>query len=76
MNDDAIALHRVRATTRRRPVWDRLLVGGVHRLTEWVMSGDEITAADLADLKDFTRAAQALGRAIEARETREQQVLE
>jgi ribonucleoside-diphosphate reductase alpha chain len=39
-------------------------------------SDAEITAADLADLKDFTRAAQALGRAIEARETREQQVLE
>lgn len=61
-------LPRVHRTTRRRPVWDRFVLGGLERLTEWLMSGDEVTEADLDDLRDLRQRARAFDNALTARE--------
>ena len=61
-------LPRVHRTTRRRPVWDRVILGGFERLTEWLMSGDEVTEADLDDLRDLRQRARAFDQALTARE--------
>ena len=61
-------LPRVPSTLRRRPIWERMTLQPLERMTEWVMSGDEISADDLKDMKALVQRAAALGRAIEARE--------
>lgn len=61
-------LPRVKSTLRTRPVWERMTVQPIERMTEWVMSGAEIGEADLQDMKALVQRASALGRAIEARE--------
>jgi len=61
-------LPRVARTTRRRPVWDRFILGGFERLTEWLMGGDEVTEADLDDLRELRRRARAFDDALTARE--------
>lgn len=61
-------LPRVHRTTRRRPVWDRFVLGGLERMTEWLMSGDEVTEADLDDLRDLRQRARAFDNALTARE--------
>ena len=61
-------LPRVHRTTRRRPFWDRVILGGFELLTEWLMSGDEVTEADLDDLRDLRQRARAFDQALTARE--------
>lgn len=61
-------LPRVHRTTRRRPVWDRFVLGGIERLTEWLMSGDEVSEADLDDLRDLRNRTRAFENALTARE--------
>lgn len=61
-------LPRVPSSLRRRPVWERMTLRPLEGLTEWVMSGAEISADELADLKSLCQRADALKRAIEARE--------
>ena len=61
-------LPRVHRTTRRRPVWDRFILGGFERLTEWLMSGDEVTEGDLDDLRDLRNRARAFDQALAQRE--------
>lgn len=61
-------LPRVASTVRRRPVWERFVLGGMERLTEWLMSGDEVSAADLQDLNALRQRARAFDAALTARE--------
>lgn len=61
-------LPRVRSTSRRRPVWELVIVGGIERLTEWLMRGDEVSEADLADMRMLRMRLQAFDRALTARE--------
>ena len=61
-------LPRVHRTTRRRPVWEKFVLGGLERLTEWLMSGDEVTDADLDDLRDLRSRARAFDNALTQRE--------
>lgn len=61
-------LPRVPSSTRRRPVWDAVLLGGIERLTERVMGGDEIPADDLRDLIALRQRLRAFDAALTARE--------
>ncbi len=61
-------LPRVHSTIRRRAVWERFVLGGMERLTEWVMGGDEISADDLNDLRALRQRLRALDTALDARE--------
>lgn len=61
-------LPRIHRTTRRRPVWDRFVLGGLERLTEWLMSGDAVDEADLDDLRELRARCRAFDRALTSRE--------
>jgi hypothetical protein len=61
-------LPRVTTNLRRRTVWDMVLLGGIERLTERLMSGAEFTEEDLADMRALRRRLQAFSNALDARE--------
>jgi hypothetical protein len=61
---------------RRRPVWDFILLGGVERLTEWLMRGDAINDDDLSDLMALRQRLRAFDAALTAREKAAGVVLE
>ena len=61
-------LPRVQSTVRRRMVWEALILGGIERLTEKLMSGDEIPEADLADMMALRQRLRAFDNALTARE--------
>jgi hypothetical protein len=61
-------LPRVNTSLRRRAVWDMVLLGGIERLTERLMSGAEFTEEDLTDMRALRRRLQAFSNALDARE--------
>ncbi len=61
-------LPRVHSTLRRRPVWDRVLLGGIENLTSWLMSGNEVSEDDLRDLRALRARLQGFAMALDARE--------
>ena len=61
-------LPRVHSTLRRRPVWDMVVLGGVERLTERLMSGTEFSDDDLGDMRALRQRLRAFDAALEARE--------
>lgn len=61
-------LPRVHSTLRRRPVWDRVLLGGIENLTSWLMSGSEVTDDDLRDLRALRARLRGFDMALDARE--------
>lgn len=61
-------LPAVPSSRKPRPVWERMTLQPIERMTEWVMSGAAISGDELADMKDLCRRTAALARAIEARE--------
>ena len=71
-----IGLSRIQTTTRRRPVWDAVLLGGIERLTERLMRGDEFSDDDLKDMQALRRRLQAFSQALDARERAEGIVME
>jgi len=68
-------LPEVRRATKRRAWFETMILGGVERLTERLMSGDAVSETDLDDIEEFARRAGALIRALEARK-REAGVIE
>ena len=69
-------LPRVQSTIRRRMIWETVILGGVERLTEKLMSGDEIPEADLADMIALRQRLRAFDSALTARERQAGIVLE
>jgi hypothetical protein len=61
-------LPRVTSTTRRRPVWDAMILGGIERLTESLMRGDEFSEDDLSAMRDLRRRLAGFDTALAARE--------
>lgn len=61
-------LPRVQSTVRRRMIWETVVLGGVERLTEKLMSGDEIPEADLTDMIALRQRLRAFDSALTARE--------
>ncbi len=61
-------LPRVQSTVRRRMVWEALILGGIERLTEKLMGGDEIPEADLTDMISLRQRLRAFDNALTARE--------
>lgn len=61
-------LPRIRSTVRRRPVWEKFVLGGLERITEWLMGGDEVTESDLDDLRAMRMRTRAFENALAARE--------
>jgi hypothetical protein len=64
-------LPRIQTTYRKRPVWDMVLLGGIERLTERLMRGDEFSEEDLKDMQALRRRLQAFSQALDARERAE-----
>lgn len=58
----------IRSTLRRRPVWDRVVLGGIENLTQWLMSGAEVSDDDLADMRALRLRLRAFDQALGARE--------
>jgi hypothetical protein len=54
--------------TRRRPVWDFVILGAIERMTEWLMRGDAINDDDLADMMALRQRLRAFDAALTARE--------
>lgn len=61
-------LPRIQSTTRRRPVWDRVILGGIESLTAWLMGGAEVSEEDLRDLRALRARLRGFEHALEARE--------
>lgn len=61
-------LPRVQTTIRRRMIWEVMILGGVERLTEKLMRGDEIPEADLVDMHALRQRLRAFDTALAARE--------
>ncbi len=61
-------LPRVQSTVRRRMVWESVILGGIERLTDKLMSGDEIPEADLTDMIALRQRLRAFDSALTARE--------
>ena len=61
-------LPRIQSTMRRRPVWDRVLLGGIESMTSWLMSGAEVTEDDLRDMRALRARLRGFEHALEARE--------
>jgi hypothetical protein len=49
-------------------IWEALILGGIERLTEKLMSGDEIPEADLTDMIALRQRLRAFDNALTARE--------
>lgn len=69
-------LPRVPSTVRRRLVWEAVILGGLERLTERLMSGDEIPEADLQDMIALRQRLRAFDAALTRREQAAGVVLE
>lgn len=69
-------LPRIASTVRRRPVWEVVVLGGLERLTERLMSGDEVPEADLQDMIALRQRLRAFDAALTARERAAGVVLE
>ncbi len=69
-------LPRVQSTVRRRPIWELVILGGIERLTERLMGGDEIPEADLTDMIALRQRLRAFDSALTARERQAGIVLE
>jgi hypothetical protein len=69
-------LSQIGSTIRRRPVWDSLILGGIERLTERLMSGVDFSEDDLSDMRALRQRLRAFDRALEAREKAEGIVME
>ena len=61
-------LPEITSTTRRRPVWDAFVIGGLERLTESLMRGNEVPEADLDDLRKLRARCNAFSAALDNRE--------
>jgi hypothetical protein len=61
-------LPAIPSTRRRRAVWEMIILGGIERLTEHLMSGVEIPEADLADMHQLRQRLHAFDNALTARE--------
>jgi len=61
-------LPEITSTTRRRPVWDAFVIGGLERLTESLMRGNEVPEADLDDMRKLRSRCEAFSAALSARE--------
>lgn len=61
-------LPRIQSTVRRRPIWDFVLLGGIERLTERLMSGAECSEEDLHDMRQLRIRLRAFDQALDARE--------
>ncbi len=66
----------VRSTLRRRPVWDRVVLGGIEAMTSWLMSGAEVSDDDLHDMRQLRIRLRAFDQALDARERAAGAVLE
>jgi len=69
-------LRAIQTTTRRRPIWDAMVLGGIERLTRQLMDGVEFSEEDLKDMQELRRRLQAFDRALAAREKAEGIVME
>jgi hypothetical protein len=69
-------LPRVQSTIRRRLIRETVILGGVERLTEKLMSGAEIPEADLADMIALRQRLRAFDGALAARERAAGQLVE
>lgn len=69
-------LPRVPSSVRRRLVWEAVILGGLERLTERLMSGDEIPEADLQDMIALRQRLRAFDAALSVRERQAGVVLE
>lgn len=70
-------LRAIKPTTRTRPVWDAMVLGGIERLTRRLMDGgDEFSAEELADMQALRRRLQAFDKALTARECADGIVME
>lgn len=69
-------LPRVASTLRRRLVWEVMILGALERLTDWLMSGNEVSDADLQDLIALRQRLRAFDNALTARERAAGVVLE
>ena len=70
------SLPAVPSSRRPRPVLDTFVFGGIERLTEHLMRGNEIPEADWADLRMLCQRFKALENALDARERAAGAVLE
>lgn len=61
-------LPSVRSNLRRRPVWYRVLLGGIESLTSWLMSGQEVSEDDLHDLRALRARLRGFESALASRE--------
>lgn len=61
-------LPRIQTTYRRKPVWDMVLLGGIERLTERLMSGAEFSEEDLRDMRALRARLRGFEQALDARE--------
>lgn len=61
-------LPRVTTNLRRRAVWDYVLLGGIERLTERLMSGAEFSEDDLRDMRALRARLRGFENALDARE--------
>ena len=61
-------LARIQTTYRKRPVWDMVLLGGIERLTERLMSGAEFSEDDLRDMRALRARLRGFENALDARE--------
>jgi hypothetical protein len=61
-------LPRIQTTYRRKPVWDMVLLGGIERLTERLMSGAEFSEDDLHDMRALRARLRGFETALDARE--------
>lgn len=61
-------LPRVHSNLKRRAVWDMVLLGGIERLTERLMSGAEFSEDDLRDMRALRARLRGFENALDARE--------
>lgn len=70
------ALPRVASTVRRRAVWEAVILGGLERLTERLMSGEPIPEEDVQDMIALRQRLRAFDAALTRREQAAGVVLE
>lgn len=69
-------LPRIPSTVRRHLVWEAMVLGGLERLTQRLMGGDEVPEADLRDMLALRQRLRAFDAALTARERAAGVVLE
>ena len=68
MGAEMSGLPKAPSTARRRPVWEAMVLGGIERMTENLMRGDEVPDADLQDMHALRQRLRAFDAALLARE--------